>query len=41
MLKVIMSSVKNCLGIIIGCSNIVLGSKEAGYNYLSKDAADT
>lgn len=36
-----MSSVKNCLSMIIGCSNIVLGSKVAPYNYISKEPADT
>lgn len=41
MLRMIMSSVKNCLSMIIGCSNIVLGSKVASYNYISKDPADT
>lgn len=41
MLKMIMSSIKNCPSMIIGCSNVVLGSKVASYNYVSKDPADT
>ena len=41
MLKVNMSAIKTSLSIIIGCSNIVLGCKEMGYNYLSKEFAGT